>query len=205
VPRRKRAFAVTLTIVCIPLGGTLAALLSAQVLPMYGWRTLFVVGGIIPIVLAIVLFKVLPESPRYLASHPERWPELIAMLRRLGHNVPSDTSLIEAGTGKAVAKSPASIRDLFLRISGWTLGLFGAFFFVCWPITSDPLGSRHLSAGFQQRFPATPQPHELRRHRRRAHRRAHHPAPRLSNHHTHTVSRLGRGRDHRDGESRRIH
>ena len=38
VPRRKRAFAVTLTIVCIPLGGTLAALLSAQVLPMYGWR-----------------------------------------------------------------------------------------------------------------------------------------------------------------------
>ena len=108
VPRRKRAFAVTLTIVCIPLGGTLAALLSAQVLPMYGWRTLFVVGGIIPIVLAIVLFKVLPESPRYLASHPERWPELIAMLRRLGHTIPTDASFIEAGTGKAVAKSHAS-------------------------------------------------------------------------------------------------
>src|SRR2546425_2893431 len=97
VPRRQRPFAVTLTIVCIPLGGTLAALLSAQVLPAYGWRALFVVGGIIPIVLAIVLFKVLPESPRYLASRPERWPELIAMLRRLGHNVSPDTAFIEAG------------------------------------------------------------------------------------------------------------
>src|SRR6267378_6404719 len=55
VPRRQRAFAVTLTIVCIPLGGTVAALMSAQVVPQYGWRALFILGGIIPIVLAIVL------------------------------------------------------------------------------------------------------------------------------------------------------
>src|SRR6185436_8762134 len=46
VPIRHRAFAVTLTIVCIPLGGTLAGLTGAQILPSYGWRTLFVVGGI---------------------------------------------------------------------------------------------------------------------------------------------------------------
>jgi AAHS family 4-hydroxybenzoate transporter-like MFS transporter len=155
VPRRRRAFAVTLTIVCIPLGGTLAALLSAQVLPMYGWRALFVVGGIIPIVLAVILFKVLPESPRYLASHPERWPELIAMLRRLGHNVPPDTSFIEAGTGKAVAKSTSSIRDLFtpdFRLD--TLGLFGAFFFC---LLANYVGILLIpvtlvGAGFQQAF-----------------------------------------------------
>src|SRR5436309_1853545 len=83
VPRRQRPFAVTLTIVCIPLGGTLAAFLSAWILPIYGWRTLFVLGGIIPIALAILLFKVLPESPRYLASRRERWPELIALLLML--------------------------------------------------------------------------------------------------------------------------
>src|SRR5205809_6683527 len=38
VPRRHRPFAVTLTIACIPLGGTLAGLLSAEILPTYGWR-----------------------------------------------------------------------------------------------------------------------------------------------------------------------
>src|SRR6476646_8680417 len=80
VPRRQRAFAVTLTIVCFPLGGTLAALLSAQVLPQYGWRTLFVFGGILPIALAIVLFPLLPESPKYLASRPDQWSELIRLL-----------------------------------------------------------------------------------------------------------------------------
>src|SRR5438046_5066513 len=98
VPRRQRPFAVTLTIVCIPLGGTLAAFLSARVLPIYGWRTLFVLGGIIPIVLALALFRILPESPRYLASRRERWPELRVLLRKIGHDVPSDASFVEAGS-----------------------------------------------------------------------------------------------------------
>ena len=76
VPRRHRPFAVTLTIVCVPLGGTLAALLAGRVLPVLGWRWLFVIGGVLPLAAAVVLMRYLPESPRYLARHPERWPEL---------------------------------------------------------------------------------------------------------------------------------
>src|SRR5919109_1290190 len=44
-PGRYRPVAVTLTIVCVPLGGTLAGLLAIQILPALGWRTLFVIGG----------------------------------------------------------------------------------------------------------------------------------------------------------------
>src|SRR5712692_21930 len=58
-PRRQRPFAVTLTIVCIPLGGTLAAMISARVVPIYGWRMLFVLCGIIPVVLGLFLRKCL--------------------------------------------------------------------------------------------------------------------------------------------------
>ena len=129
VPRRQRPFAVTLTIVCIPLGGTLAAFLSAKVLPVYGWRALFVLGGVIPVVLALALFKILPESPRYLASRRERWPELIGLLRKLGHDVGSDISFVETGTAQT-RKSRASMRDLFVPdFRRDTLGLFGSFFF----------------------------------------------------------------------------
>jgi len=128
-PRRQRPFAVTLTIVCIPLGGTLAALLSARILPVYGWRVLFVLGGIIPIVLALILLKWLPESPRYLAGTRERWPELIVLLRRLGHAVSADAAFVETRTGKA-SKSNASMSDLFVpEFRRDTLGLFGSFFF----------------------------------------------------------------------------
>jgi AAHS family 4-hydroxybenzoate transporter-like MFS transporter len=128
-PRRQRPFAVTLTIVCIPLGGTLAAVLSAHVVPTYGWRMLFVLGGLIPIVLGAILLKCLPESPRYLASRKERWPELIVLLRKLGHSVSADAAFVESRTAHG-SKSRPSMANLFLpEFRRDTLALFGSFFF----------------------------------------------------------------------------
>src|SRR5687767_3024736 len=57
VPRKQRPFAVTMTIVCIPLGGFVAAELAARIIPAYGWRSLLVVGGIVPLVLAAILWE----------------------------------------------------------------------------------------------------------------------------------------------------
>src|SRR5262245_47388266 len=64
-PRRQRPLAVTMTIVCIPLGGFLAGVAAGQVVPTLGWRALFVIGGAIPIVIALVSIKTLGESPRF--------------------------------------------------------------------------------------------------------------------------------------------
>ena len=47
VPLNRRPIAVTVTIVCVPLGGTLAGLVAIPLLPSLGWRSLFVVGGIL--------------------------------------------------------------------------------------------------------------------------------------------------------------
>jgi AAHS family 4-hydroxybenzoate transporter-like MFS transporter len=131
VPRRHRPFAVTLTIVCIPLGGTLAALLAGQVLPRYGWRALFVAGGLIPVAIAMLLFKLLPESPQYLATRRERWPELVGLLRRLGHDVGADAVFTAASPAVVeTVKSRGSLRRLFAPdLRRDTLGLSGAFFF----------------------------------------------------------------------------
>jgi MFS transporter, AAHS family, 4-hydroxybenzoate transporter len=131
VPRRQRPFAVTLTIVCIPLGGAIAGELAAQVIPAYGWRMLFILGGVIPIVLALVLWKVLPESPRFLAKRRERWPELTRTMRRIGHDIPNDVEYTEAATaaGAGPAKS-ASIGTLFSpSFARDTLALCASFFF----------------------------------------------------------------------------
>jgi AAHS family 4-hydroxybenzoate transporter-like MFS transporter len=130
VPKRQRPFAVTLTIVCIPLGGTLAALLAGQVLPHYGWRALFVAGGVIPLIVALVLFKLLPESPHYLATRRDRWPELVGLLRRLGHDVGADAAFIDRTVAIGTGKAHASLRELFApALRRDTLGLCAAFFF----------------------------------------------------------------------------
>jgi MFS transporter, AAHS family, 4-hydroxybenzoate transporter len=127
VPRRQRPFAVTLTIVCIPLGGSLAGLVGGQILPRFGWHGLFLVGGILPLLMAAVLLKVLPESPRYLARLPERRPQLRALLRRLGHHVADDATFVDA-TEQAVARASAGelLQQDYRRD---TLALCASFFF----------------------------------------------------------------------------
>jgi len=129
VPRRHRPLAITLTIVCIPLGGFLAGLLAGQIVPTLGWRVMFAAGGVIPIVIALALFALLPESPQFLAGRPARWAELRAVLTRAGHSVPDDAAF------EGVAASPAArprTRLAELLAPGLrrdTVGLVTAFFF----------------------------------------------------------------------------
>src|SRR3954465_2912754 len=87
VPLRHRPIAVTVTIVCVPLGATVAGLLGIRLLPVVGWRMLFVAGGLVPLVAVIVLWRVLPESPRFLTRDRARWPELIRLMTRIGHSI----------------------------------------------------------------------------------------------------------------------
>ena len=127
VPRRQRPFAVTLTIVCIPLGGSLAGIVGGQILPRFGWQGLFLAGGILPLSMAAVLLKVLPESPRFLARRPERWPQLRKLLRRLGHQVADDAVFVD-GAEKTVTQ--ASAGELLLPdYRRDTMALCASFFF----------------------------------------------------------------------------
>jgi MFS transporter, AAHS family, 4-hydroxybenzoate transporter len=128
VPRRHRSLAITLTLVCVPLGGTLAGAIAAQVLPDYGWRALFVIGGSMPVVIALLLFFVLPESPRYLAQQSSRWKELARTLVRFGYATPANAAYVD--TTEKVAHERASLRALLIPEFRWdTLWLWGAYFF----------------------------------------------------------------------------
>jgi AAHS family 4-hydroxybenzoate transporter-like MFS transporter len=125
VPRQRRTIAVTLAIVCVPLGGTVAALLAVHMLPTVGWRGFFQIVGGIPIALALLLAWTLPESPRYLAQHPDRAGELHALVARMGHRVGPGQTIVDrrernAGGGVRALLSPDYRRDTVL--------LWAAFF-----------------------------------------------------------------------------
>jgi AAHS family 4-hydroxybenzoate transporter-like MFS transporter len=127
MPARHRAFAVTATIVCVPLGATLAGLLAIPMLPALGWRGLFAIGGVTSLAVAAALIRWLPESPRFLARHPARRDRLIDVLRRLGHDVPAGAEFTDPGE-RHVGR--ASFGALFVRESAVdTIALWSAFFF----------------------------------------------------------------------------
>ncbi len=126
VPVRQRALAVTLTIVCVPLGGTLAGLIAIPALPALGWRALFLMGGVVPLLTALLLLRLLPESPRYLAARPARWPELRDQLRRMGHAIGADTPFVDR-TDRPLTRAPfATIFERGYRRD--TFALWAAFF-----------------------------------------------------------------------------
>ena len=86
-PSRRRTLAITATIVCVPLGGMIAGLFASVILPAWGWRGLFLIGGVLPTALGVLLLFTLPESPRFLARRPHRWPELARLLGRMSRQV----------------------------------------------------------------------------------------------------------------------
>lgn len=127
-PRRWRSLSVTLGIVCIPLGGVGGGFVAAALLPVWGWHSLFLVGGIAPIIVALLLWMALPESPRFLAQRPDRRPHLVAMLRRMGHDVDAATRLHEPA---AVSAPPATLRSLFTGGLAADSSLLWTAFFAC--------------------------------------------------------------------------
>jgi AAHS family 4-hydroxybenzoate transporter-like MFS transporter len=107
----------------------LAARLAGEIIPRFGWQPLFMAGGIVPAVLAVVLWKVLPESPRYLAGRRERWSELTALLHRMGHRVPRNASYLEAESATAAARAPMA--DIFAPLYRRDTIMLCASFFFC--------------------------------------------------------------------------
>jgi len=66
-PKRSRATMVMVMFVGFSLGSAVGGGIAAQLVPLYGWTSVFVVGGVFPILLAPVLGRLLPESIRLLA------------------------------------------------------------------------------------------------------------------------------------------
>src|SRR3954468_24009275 len=110
-PARSRTMAITATILCVPLGGMLAGVFASFVLPAFGWRGLFWIGGLIPLALGVVLLLQLPESPRFLAHHHARWPELVGLLGRMSRPVPAGTAFIDSR--EVEVGEDAGVRALF--------------------------------------------------------------------------------------------
>ena len=127
-PQRRRAMAVTATIVSFPLGGVLAGIYAGYVLPAYGWRGLFLMGGLVPVIFALVLMFAMSESPRFLSRHMERRGELLKLLGRFGMTFPADTVFTDRAEQLASDRSGA-IGSLFdgPRLRD-TLALWVAFF-----------------------------------------------------------------------------
>jgi len=66
MPRRRRATAVTAMICGFSLGAAIGGLVAAAIIPRWGWQSVFLVGGVAPILIAVAAWFLLPDSIRFL-------------------------------------------------------------------------------------------------------------------------------------------
>jgi len=67
IPKRLLSTIVPILFVGMPLGGTLSGFASRAMIPVWGWRSVFLLGGALPLTIALVLILALPESIQFLA------------------------------------------------------------------------------------------------------------------------------------------
>lgn len=114
-PRRRRATFVLVIYCGFSLGFVAAGGAAGTLIPAFGWRSLFAVGGIVPLALVPLLWRLLPESPVYLTR---RGRPAGHILRRLDPSLPDDIVVRTAGQGGDNARIP--LIRLFER--RWLLG-----------------------------------------------------------------------------------
>ncbi len=83
-PRHRRATLIMICFTGAPLGGFVGGQIVAFLLHLgFAWPVIFVLGGVFPLVLLVVMLALLPESPRFLARKPNLAPRQAALLARL--------------------------------------------------------------------------------------------------------------------------
>ena len=108
-PDQRRASLVTAMFCGFTLGSASGGIVAAWMMPMFGWRAVLAAGGTAPLVIALVGWRVLPESLNYLVQKGTRLESVRRTLARIAPGMPS--------TGWTLASEPAaggfSARELF--------------------------------------------------------------------------------------------
>src|SRR6266446_3705247 len=93
-PRRIRATTVMIMFCGFSLGAALGGVAAASLITHFGWKAVFVLGGIAPCLLLPFLLALLPESIRYLVVQGEKGEKVASILQRIdpAAMVPPDAS-----------------------------------------------------------------------------------------------------------------
>jgi MFS transporter, AAHS family, 4-hydroxybenzoate transporter len=113
-PKRLRATSLVVIAMGISLGAAVPGLVGITLMPIYGWRVIFVVGGVIPFVIGLCMFFAVPDSIKFMVLRGGR----DEAVRRLVHRI--DPALtVEPGTRFLLDQEEGST-----RMRGSPTGLF---------------------------------------------------------------------------------
>ena len=145
-PRKMRATLAMIAVGLVPLGGAIPGFIAAigpEHIPGYSWQTLFYIGGIVPILIALVAIVGLPESIKYMALHQRFHAKLMKVLGDLqpGIVIPANAKFVIEDEKNVAGFNPGYLfKDGLGLITTllwllFALNLMGYFFLASWTPT----------------------------------------------------------------------
>lgn len=110
-PKRLRASLATTMWAGMAFGAVIAGVVAAFVLPRYGWQRLFWVGGIPAVIVAIIVWLVLPETLVFLARQGADQSQIRRILCRISPDLGNDPTVEFYSTEKRLVGPP--VKHLF--------------------------------------------------------------------------------------------
>ncbi|NLP64748.1 MFS transporter [Paraburkholderia sacchari] len=128
-PVRVRAVVVNTMFCGFSTGLALGGFASAWLIPLFGWQSVLVAGGIGPIVLMVLLILLLPESVQFMAVRQRADAKIARILSRIAPGTAFDGCRFVAAEGGVSAKRESAIRVVLSRQYRFgTLMLWLAYF-----------------------------------------------------------------------------
>jgi AAHS family 4-hydroxybenzoate transporter-like MFS transporter len=124
-PKRVRATVIVITFAGFPIGAIIGGMASARIIPALGWESVFIAGGVLPLLLIPIIALWIPESARYLAMQKGQRQEqkLKSILTRIDPGI-ADTGLENIRLPTARSKS-IPVKNLFTHgRAAWTILLW---------------------------------------------------------------------------------
>jgi len=110
-PRDRRSTQLAWLGCGIPLGGGIAGFVAAKMIPAYGWSSMFVVGGVLPLLLLVVIAARVPDSVRFLlVRHAAGQDKVRSIMRKLAPGIDFSNAVFDA---QRESKSRALVGELF--------------------------------------------------------------------------------------------
>lgn len=137
VPSRRLDRSVVVMFSAVPLGGVIGGYVASDLISAFGWRSIFVTGGALPIILSILFWIFLPESPQYLVKSGAQKSAIGKTLERISENyIYKETDIFWAPSKeKNSGLAALFVRERFFSTSCiW--GLFFLSLFVLYTIQS---------------------------------------------------------------------
>lgn len=131
-PQGSRGKWVSIMFTGFPVGHALGGLIAAWLIPAFGWQSIFLVGGIAPLLLLIGLLFMLPESLRYLVLKKSKRSKIMKLVSSLQPDLPirPDDQIVLEEEAKSVNFTPRLLFQGPLRLVTpliWMLYILSSF------------------------------------------------------------------------------